>query len=319
MLPREGDADVRTETRWYADAPFFNRELFERRLDEEGITALERDEILNLRDDYVDRANRLHVIDPPTRLPWIFPSYGGEGGDDPPPEINDLSGRRRRLLDWLGQVKFKAKASETVALQIPLSVIGAADIGGCTAGVDFYTEKVHQFEWGVTVFGTGSSEAVGLEVTTRAKFTAGHGETKVIFLPLSFVVESGRITKRGAPLGTARRANMSKVKSGAIGILLLAPGAEPPLGERVETYPLAGDTSGAIATYEYSYKRQAGHKLSIGTKAFGADLSMDVEVGVAHTFTVSYDLRGGADYDLHRLREGEGLPWSLVASHASKD
>lgn len=318
VLPREGDAEARTESRYYQDAPLFHRDLFEQSLDDESIPAAERDEVLQLRDDYVDRARELHLTEParPGR-PEDLPSFGGEGGDDLPPEIKDLYSRRLRLWDWLAQIGFEAEASETVELRVPLFVISAADDSGCTASIDFYTEKIHQQEWGVTVYGTGLSAAGSLTVTTRSKFTTTNGETKVVFLPVSFRVESGTITKRGKPFGPGRRADMRTLTSSALGILLLAPGAKPPLGERVQRYQLADDTSGASATYEYRYQKKAAHKLSIGAKAFGADLSLNVEVGLVHAITVGYELRGGTDYDLHDLSEGDGLLWKPSNGRAS--
>jgi hypothetical protein len=37
--------------------------------------------------------------------------------------------------------------------------------------------------------------------------------------------------------------------------MLLEKGKEPPIGELVESYPLAGDTSGAVATDEYTAEK----------------------------------------------------------------
>ncbi len=66
-------------------------------------------------------------------------------------------------------------------------------------------------------------------------------------------------------------------------------------------------TPGAIATYDYSYTSSQRGKLSLGVKAYGADLHLSTSVAPSHSVTVAYALAGGSDYELHELVEGCGL------------
>lgn len=93
--------------------------------------------------------------------------------------------------------------------------------------------------------------------------------------------------------------------------------AFPPLspppghGELVTRYPLAGDASGALAEYEYTYEQGENRQLELGVSAWNSTVTMRANISVEEDLTLRYGLRGGFDYELHRLGEGEGLVWSL--------
>jgi hypothetical protein len=97
--------------------------------------------------------------------------------------------------------------------------------------------------------------------------------------------------------------------------VLLSPDSTPPVGDLAETFLLSGDTSGALATYEYVYTRSGAGALEIGAKAFNLDISVKAQVNISKTTTLTYNLRGGYDYGLRRLSEGDGLFWTASRQH----
>jgi hypothetical protein len=210
--------------------------------------------------------------------------------------------------------RFRVEAQEEVELRIPLFVLAAADVAGCTASVTTTVKKGGALKWGITVFGTGLAASAKISVTASSRFTASSGETKVVFLPASITVERGTMLRNGQAIGHGTRVDASNLKqSGAPALLLSPKGARPAIGAIAERYDLAGDTSGAVATYEYLYERSGGAELTLGAKAFGVDLSLTGTIELYESLTLTYGLAGGADYELHQVREGCGLVWASRA------
>ena len=219
-----------------------------------------------------------------------------------------------RLREWNRGRKFQVEATRQVELRIPLFVLAAAHPAGCTAGLETQQERTGGLEWGVTLFGTGLGGSAKVAVTSSAKFSAASGEIKVVFLPASVTVEKVTVLERGRRVGGGHRVDASNLaKSGAPGLLLLGHGRTPPMGDLAERFPLAGDGSGAVATYEYAYKRSGEGDLNVGAKAFGVDIKLKATVELSNSITVTFGLVAGSDYELHRLAEGNGLIWATSA------
>lgn len=313
VLPLDAKVERRGLFTW-DDAPV-DRDAFESSLRDEGVPDDEIEEALQLRDEYIELADRYNAF-AHARLgvPERLKQYGGEGGDEGPAFMTDIHEARRRLVDKMMGRGFELEASELVEVRIPLFTLAAADSEGCSANLAVAERRSKWvIDWGIKVFGSGLSGTAGFSVSSTASFSAMHGETKVIFLPVSFTVQSGTVTKRGKAVGSARRADLLSVKGGALGLLLLEKGLEPPIGERVETYLLAGDTSGAVATYEYTAEKMASRKMNLGAKVLGAELSIGTEITRNNQMVLTYGLRGGRDYELHRVADGDGLVWKPLA------
>ncbi|MGZ4317060.1 MAG: hypothetical protein ACXVRS_14695 [Gaiellaceae bacterium] len=233
---------------------------------------------------------------------------------DTPPEVIELTNNRLsavdRLRDWFSGRAFRVEQKEDIDLRIPLFVLAAANVAGCTASITTEQEALGALKWGVTVFGTGLGASAQLTVTSSSKFTSTSGEIKVVFLPASVTIEKGTMLKDGRSIGEGYRVDAAKLRTtGAPGLLLLATGKSPPIGEFAEKYPLSGDTSGAVATYEYAYTHSRSGDLSLGLKAYGIDLSLKATVTLSRSVTLTYGLVSGFDYELHRLEEGNCLVW----------
>ena len=200
---------------------------------------------------------------------------------------------------------------DVLNLSIPIFVLAAPDVEGCTAAVRIEKAITGEFVWGVKLFGTGLGGAAKITVKVRAGFSAARGEVKEVFVPVSVNAEKGVLRRRGKSIGPAVRVDADNLRPlGAVAPRLLPRETAFTLGALVERYPLAGDTTGALAEYEYLYERIAAGETEIGVKAFGVDLSLKASVERARSMTVNYQLAGGFDYELHGLGAGDGLVWA---------
>jgi hypothetical protein len=91
--------------------------------------------------------------------------------------------------------------------------------------------------------------------------------------------------------------------------LALLPAARPPAGAPVQRFPLAGDTTGALASYRWKYARTAKLQVDVGLEAFHSKASLKIGTELTTQVALEYGLRGGHDYVLLRAAEGDGLLW----------
>jgi hypothetical protein len=77
---------------------------------------------------------------------------------------------------------------------------------------------------------------------------------------------------------------------------------------------IAGDTSGGLATYEHKYENHRAGRIDVGVTAFGAQAQLGAEISISGEVTLSLELRGGFDYDLHALETGDGILWRHTAA-----
>lgn len=217
----------------------------------------------------------------------------------------------RRIADWLAGTKLEVIESHLEKVDVPLFVLSAPDRPRACVTFKAEATQKRKIGWSVEVAGTGLGSEATITTTVSSAFTAGPGEFKTVFLPLTVSVERVRVKKRGATVGT--RVNVERLadQHPVPGILRLAPGARPKAGELEETYEIAGDTSGAIATYGYSYDQAKVPTVKLGVKAFGADLSVTCEATLETTVSLTFELPGGEDYELHRTAGTDGVMWTF--------
>ncbi|MER7151399.1 hypothetical protein [Streptomyces lydicus] len=218
-----------------------------------------------------------------------------------------------RLHDWFSQRKVRVDDSVDVDVHVPLFVLSAPQVPGCAASFKAEGKATQRLAWKVSVLGAGLEGSGVLEASVSSSFSATCGETKVVFLPISVPVEKVTITERGHPIGEGHRVNAKGLKvTGSPGLLLLPAGTTPPVGDVAQRYTLAGDTSGALATYEHMLFSMFGRSLNVGVQAFGSDVGIHTAVEMSTLVTLTYELRGGFDYELHFLEEGEGRVWGAI-------
>jgi hypothetical protein len=165
--------------------------------------------------------------------------------------------------------------------------------------------------WSLSIAGTGLGGEGKMQVTTSATFSAAEGQAKVVFLPFAAVVESVLIRSRSAAEFRAHRVDISGLRdqNPAPGLLLLDPGARPPLGPLEQVYSLSGDESGAAATYRYEYQRGVLATTKLGVMLGGVDLGVQAETRLETGAALSFVLPAGRDYRLFRSLDGHGILW----------
>jgi hypothetical protein len=219
-------------------------------------------------------------------------------------------GALQRLRDWLAGRKVVVEERELVNLKLPLFLLAAPSAAGSTAQFTTSVERGSGLGWSISLSGTGLSGEAKVDASLSAGFEAAAGEAKLVFLPVIATAEKLRVTEAGRQSVRIDLSEMRRDEGVAPGVVLLAPDARPPIGAVEQTYPLAGDTSGAPATYKFAYKQTKSHGLKVGIKAFGADLSLESSSTLETSVSLSFGLPGGRDYELHRLAEGDGVLWA---------
>ncbi len=304
---------VQTVTRQWDQIALDDRNAFEFGLREAGLPDPDVLEALAVRDDVANVRARLdqQIKDfwATTRNRYITA----------PPEVERLydaqASAGNRLRDWFSGRKFRVDDTTTAEVRIPLFLLSAASVPGCTASFAREETAEGQLSWDVTLFGTGLAGSSSLKVSASATFTAASGEAKVVFLPGSMTVEKVTVLEHGREAGRGYRIDGSRfTHDSQPGLRLLPQSVALPGGELVSKYPLAGDSTGALAKYKYSDEHSASVELSLGIKAFGADLKLKGEAKRNTSVEVTYELKGGFDYELRRFAEGDGLVWATLTS-----
>jgi hypothetical protein len=165
--------------------------------------------------------------------------------------------------------------------------------------------------WSMTVFGSGVGGSSELTASASAGFTAAAGQTKSVFVPLTVTSQRVLVLESGRQVSVGVQIDASSVRTDSSpGLLVLPPGMRPPAGPPIRRFPLAGDTTGALATYQWSYKQTSKPTVQIGFEAFNSKMSLKVGTDLTSEVTLKYQLRGGYDYVLLSTREGDGLLWA---------
>ena len=259
------------------------RDIFEARLREVGLPDDAVSDALRMRDKVELVGNQLVDYDRRDRNVFRI--------EESPVRLRLLAERHsaiERLRGWFVGRVFRVDDSAEIEFDVPLFVLAAADVAGCTASFETNLMRVGGMSWAVTLVGSGLSGAGGISVSTSSKFTAAHGEIKVVFLPVSVTVEKVTVLEHGHAVGEGHRIDLSKLRTtGAPSLRILPSKTEPRRTGIAERYLLSGDSTGAAATYQYAYMSSATLDPQIGANAFGFRFSLKVNVRTAH-FAYTY-------------------------------
>jgi hypothetical protein len=167
----------------------------------------------------------------------------------------------------------------------------------------------------MTVFGSGLGGSQELKASAAASFTAAAGEAKAVFQPLKLTLQRVAVLLEGRQVAGGVQVDSAGIRTDASpGLLLLSSQARPPVGRTVQRFPLVGETTGALAAYTWVYARSSKKNLSVGLDAFHTKLSLSVGTELTTQVTLQYEPRGGHDYTLPRVAEGDGLLWAPADS-----
>ena len=231
-----------------------------------------------------------------------------------PAEVRQrLNAARSRLENWVLGRHIRVLESADVRVRVPLFLLGCADVEGCTATFGRETTMDRSLGWSMTIYGSGLSGYRRLSTSVSAKFSATSGQVKVVFLDFILPVERIEIKRGERTLGSGYRIEGASVRPAASpGLLLLSRDRIPPSGEEVTQFPLSGDTSGALSTYEWTYTAESYKALTLGISAFNSSLSLKCDTKLTEAISLTYELRGGYDYSLCAAGEGDGLLWGPI-------
>jgi hypothetical protein len=219
-----------------------------------------------------------------------------------------------RLLDWVSGRQVKVLESADIPVRIPLFLLGCADVEGCTAAFSHETAEARALKWAMTIYGSGLSGSRELSTSVSAKFSAAEGQVKMIFLDLTLPVEHIEITRDGRTIGSGFQIDGANVRPAASpGLYLLSAASPPPTRGEVTQFPLSGDTSRALSTYQWTYERSLEKTTKLGVEAFNSSLTLAYGSVLTDQIALTYELRGGHDYRLLAAAEGDGLLWAPTA------
>ncbi len=216
------------------------------------------------------------------------------------------------LRSWWKDRSIRIEDRNEVLLQLPLFLISAAAAPGCTASFTMEGGQAQEFSWSVTILGTGLGADSSIRTSASATFRVAAGETKVVFLPATVFVEKVVVLDRGTLISHGYRIDVAGLHKQIYdpAVMLLAADAVPPLGTIERRYKLSGDLTGDIATYGYTFTRFRKRPLRLGIKAYGTELGLSVLSVMEKRMELTYELRGGYNYALHRVAEWDGFIWA---------
>lgn len=300
-----GRASVAWQRSWQTTA-LHDADAFEADLGALDLSEAEVADLLRARDEAAERAfaREDEAVDPRS------------GGDveASPSETDDWFDSRRslaaRFADRVLDRRFLVDEKTTYQLRVPLFELAAPEPDGCL--VTFSKERMTGLAlgWGVSLFGGGLGGSSSIRVSSVWTFQASAGQRKQVFLPVTVTV--GRITVMSGDRVVSRsRQVLASEATPATqpGLVLLPPDPPSRPGALLDSFPIAGDTSGAPATYGTTYKSSSQRRLEFGAEVFGVGANLSAEVTIDDDIGLSLDLSGGHDYALHGLERGEGLSW----------
>lgn len=304
--PLDGRVAIGHQKDW-VDAALQSRDAFGAGLRSIGLPEDEVERAVSLRDDTDAQLRAIELAIESYRPPGVMFAV------DPVPSELYVRQRSvwRRFADYFSNREVRVLDTAVTEVRVPLFLLAGADVPGCTATFDQQEMLSRPLTWSMTVFGNGLGGSRELKASAEASFTAAADQTKVVFQPLKLMLARVAVLVNGRQIGGGVQVDSGSIHTDCSpGLLLLSTGANPPSGPLVQRFPLAGDTTGAIATYKWTYARTSRRNLSLGVEAFHTQLSVTVGTELTTQVTLRYELRGGHDYTLLRAAEGDGLLWA---------
>jgi hypothetical protein len=215
-----------------------------------------------------------------------------------------------RLKDWLGGRELRIQDVAESPVRVPLFLLSAPAPEGCVTMFQQSVMRGQALTWTLSVGGSGLGGGSTLQVSSSWQFSAQSGERKAVFVPLTVTVARVDIVANGRTLSSGVQVVASELKeTQPPGLVLLEPDAHPPIGQLLKEFSLSGDTTGAVATYDYNYEHRDEGSLQVGLEAFGVKTSVAFQATMTSAAALKLELRGGHDYIMHSLAEGGGIAW----------
>ncbi len=301
------DGSTRLSTKPWEDVALSDRDDFTARLVSAGFPHSQIQAFLKERDDaeffHQNIAREIADFNASNHRRYI----------NTPPELLELYHRSVTVLDRLreffGSRRIRVDESVAIKARIPLFIFGAPDTEGSTAEATLQHSTSGAMDWSVKLLGVGISGSSNIEVSVSATFPSAKGEVKMVIQEVDLLAEKITILENGHPIATNKwRVDVSKARpTGQPGLVLIS--EPPPLGDVLDKYPLAGDSTGAIAKYEYSFQLSGELNLDLGVTIQGTDIGLKAKIASSRTIKAAFGLRTGVNYELHKVRNEENSSW----------
>lgn len=239
--------------------------------------------------------------------------------DTPPDVMNEVSqiydsarhNALSRLSDWWADRNREVESKEPLNLRLGLFLLSAPS-GECSAELTTEGTTSRNLGWSVNIAGAGLGHEGEVEVTTSAGFEATNGQRKLVYVPVTVMLERVVLSEPGSLPVRYWRIDVGGLKDQhpAPGVILLDNDTFPPMGPLLQTYPLAEDISISTATYGYKYIQTCAADLKIGVKVDTVDLGVTAKSTMKSSVELKFKLRSGKDYRLHSMRNTDGVVWA---------
>jgi hypothetical protein len=219
-----------------------------------------------------------------------------------------------RLRDWWRGREIREQESTELEVKVPLWTFGAPTIQGCSASVEHGHKRGTALSFGVRLAGSGLGGSAEFHTSTIWTFHASSGHVKVVFISTSVRVARVIVMEDGKAISEGFRVDAIASVPTEPAVLVLPGSTNLPTTEVARAYPLAHDTTGDVAEYKYMYEGTNSKSFGIDVKAFSTGVSVKSSVKISGSLALTYQLKGGFDYELRYLHKGHGLVWSSPAA-----
>ncbi len=233
------------------------------------------------------------------------------------PSGKELIRSARRYLETiiLQDVIYLEEPPQFTDSEVPLFLLTAPGPEKSAVTVSRSEDVTGTHDWTVTVFGSGLGAKQSLSIGQASTFVARGAAAKLVFVPVR--IESRRVIRyKNAKLDQAVITSQALRPRDGQDYVNGVRDASPEevahyaqSAEKVNTYPIAHDSSNDVSTYETTFTAVGEYSASLGIKAFNVEGSTKVTIAFKHSVKLKFELPGGRDYDLLRPRALAGTLW----------
>lgn len=216
-----------------------------------------------------------------------------------------------RLNDRFKKRTIRINRTTQSKIRVPLFIISAPAVEDCSTSFTASGQFTRNLDCQVEIYGSGIGGITKASCQAQCTFTVNAGNAKVVFLPAELTVGEVSVLAKGKVIGQVSQVEAIDFPDSEPAVALILAGDFPSTGSRITTYQLAGDITGDVSTYSYDYKQSNTLGFSLKVPVFGVDVGLKAQVVLESEIGLTYSLKGGRDYSLHYLQEGQGITWSV--------
>jgi hypothetical protein len=212
----------------------------------------------------------------------------------------------------LGMRRMRVLERTVQQVNLPLFVLASPPVPGSRVT---FTEAQMAYVmggWTINVFGTGAGADVKVRLQSSGSFVAQEGARKRVFLPAKVAVSRIGVYEGRRKVGEGRRVEVEEANENAVVEVIDADeGVELDDASLAMRYPLSGDPSGDVATYELEAAFAMKTDLEIGIDAFKVKAKLRAEIYRERTATLKFELPSGHDYEFRYSKSPSGV-WCVA-------